>query len=83
MNKLREAVRHILMTKRSNRQIGLTVGLSHTTIAKYRKILSKHHFDWPTVEEMNDYKIEKIFRATRTFERLKRLPDWSYIGNHP
>jgi transposase len=79
ISKIREAVRLLLETNYSNRAISRQVDLSHTTIAKYRKILLDINLSWSEVKVMDDRKLLRFFVVRKEYQTSKRDPDWVYV----
>lgn len=79
MHIMKEAVRLILTTTLSNRQIAKLVGISRTTINKYRKRLFANNVDWDCLEAASDKEIEEMLRSKRSRIITKRIPDWFHI----
>jgi transposase len=79
MNKTRETLRLILTTDMSNRMIGRSVGISHTTVNRYRGILMERGLDWLTIHDLNDFEIESLIKSNLYRVKKKRMPDWAAI----
>ncbi len=79
MNKHREALRLILTTDMTNRAVGRNVGLSHSTISKYRARVRKRRLDWTAVSAMADMEIAGLLKSKRCRVENKFLPDWAAI----
>ncbi len=79
MNMLREAIRQILTSDRSNRQISVAVDLSHTTIANYKKRITERNLEWNAIEQMDDDQLSKVIKMRRQPSSEKRTADWGQI----
>jgi len=79
MNMFIESIRLILCSCFSNRAISIMVGLSHTTVSKYRKILYHLGLSWSDINDMDYEEVENLFRKKRKNESKKRLPDFIYF----
>lgn len=79
MNKARLALRLILTTSMSNRQIATAVGIAYNTVRKYRKLIRSTEFNWPSIEAMDDNDIEQLIKTRRQYIYKKRIPDWEYV----
>jgi transposase len=65
MNKLREILRLVLTTNLSNRKIASIVGLSHTSINKYRNTLREQGLNFVAVNKLDDNEIEAVLKSKR------------------
>lgn len=81
MSAIRDSVRLLLTTGRSDEEIGQMVGVARSTVRRYRGIVEVEGLEWPSVQEMGDNKLEGIFRKTKSIHRAKRMPDLLYTYN--
>lgn len=80
MRSLREALRLVLTSTLSNRRIGHVVGLSHTSIARYRKCVVDNELDWTTLEQLDDAEIKNAIHTSYRCCHGKR--DVDFIAVH-
>ena len=79
MNQLRTALRLILSTSDSNREIGRQVDMAYNTVRKYRQLAGEHQTLPEDLQTLNDDELKLKFKTRGTKTRRKRLPDWAYI----
>lgn len=79
MNKMREALRLILLMTMSDRMIGRTLGLSHNTVGRYRDIVLSRDLDWDAIHKMDDAQIESLLKSKRYRVNSKSMPDYEAI----
>ena len=78
---LRELIRLILCSALSNREIARQLGISHTTVARYRKRLRKSKRQWEEFEKLDDDEILLLLQISKKQLVTKRQPDWEAIHN--
>jgi hypothetical protein len=78
VNKLREAIRLILITDFSNRRIGRDTNTTHKTVENYRKKLKENPLDVGSLLNITDSQLLELF-APKQRKSSKRQPDWGYI----
>lgn len=78
-DKLVTALRLILTTSASNRQIGRDVDLAYNTIRRYRMLLEQHALTLEDVEALDESARQALFNRRGATRGEKRTPDWSHI----
>ncbi|HDS1145116.1 IS21 family transposase [Stenotrophomonas maltophilia] len=78
-DKLVTAVRLILTTSASNRQIGRDVDLAYNTIRRYRMLLMEHALTLEDVEGLSEPARQTLFNRRGAALDEKRIPDWPHI----
>lgn len=79
MNKLRTAIRLILMTSHGNREIGRQLDVAYNTIRRYRQILQEVPLQLEQLPGMTDADLHARFNKRASRHASKRVPDWAYI----
>lgn len=78
---IRKAVRLILTTELSSREIGLQSGFHHSTIQRYRVILNSKGGGLEELNQLNDQELTALFLKSRGKTKKKRCPNWQYVYN--
>ena len=74
-----EAVRLILTTERTNREICLITGLSKNTVLRYRRLSASRRVLWNDVAHLDVGQMHAFFNPTPPRSLSKRMPDLEYI----
>lgn len=77
-----QALKFILTTSMTDREIEAQVGLSKSTINRYRNLLrTKNITDFDGFEEMSDKDIYDLFNKTPQATDRKQQPDWEWVAS--
>ncbi|MEZ5462795.1 IS21 family transposase [Dokdonella sp.] len=79
MNPLRTAIRLILSTSDSNREIGRQVDMAYNSIRRYRQLADKYQIQLDDVQKLNDDELQLKFSRRGATNSNKRLPDWAHV----
>src|SRR2546421_5649584 len=81
MRKIREALRLKHALGLSERLVAMSVGVSRSTVAEYRRRASVVGITWPVPETMDDAELERrLFTpASLKVKPARGLPDWNHI----
>jgi transposase len=80
MRKLREVLRLKHERGLSNRKIGRSLKISHTTVAEYLGRAAQAGVGWPLSEEWDEERLEAaLFPPTAHATVARAVPDWSYV----
>ena len=72
-------MRQLLTSYLSNREVSKSVGTSHTTVNRYRKLLRKVNVTWDVISKMSDHDLEKLLLSKRHMLSRNRIPDWVVV----
>lgn len=78
-SKLVTALRLILKTSLSNREIGRQIGIAYNTVRRYRGIAEAEQLNLDDVEKANEKQLEGKFNKRGGKASGKRMPDWPHI----
>jgi transposase len=78
-NKLVELVRLVLTTEHSNRIIASAVGVSKTTVARYRQLGVERQLSWVSLKDLDDVALLAMFNAPPGGYARLRQPDLEQI----
>lgn len=79
MNQQHDAVRLILTTTMSNRQIGLSTSLSKTTVRRYRTLADIKKLVWNDVRQLDAEQTHMLFNPPPPSLTRKRVPDFEKL----
>ena len=79
MKDLRTAIRLVLSTTLSNRDIGPQVGVVYNTIRRYRQIAQENDYQLDELLVLSDAELAAKFNKGASSSTGKRLPDWAYV----
>ncbi|MCG9066264.1 IS21 family transposase [Laribacter hongkongensis] len=79
MNKLHDIVRLIMTTSLSDRDIAFSLGVSKTTIGRYRALVLEHGYDWPNLQHLSEYQLDALFNKRLRGLYLRRMPDFANV----
>ena len=79
MNEQTEMIRYILTTNHSDRLISRSLGVSKTTVGRYRRIALKKQYRWEDLKELDDEALVALFNRHKQRAPNKRLPDYVHI----
>jgi transposase len=74
-----DAVRLILTSPLSDREIGVSTGLSKTTVRRYRQLAAAKRVHWSDVSELSFDVFHGVFNPLPPTSRSKRLPDMEVL----
>ncbi len=79
MNNLRTAIRLVLGTSLSNREIGHQLGMAYNTIRRYRSIAKQKALLLADLHAMTDDALRMMFRQRGAAGGQKRMPDFAHV----
>jgi transposase len=79
MNKLHDAVRMALATSLSDRAIAAALGMSKTTVRRYRSIAAVKQLSWADLCALTPQALEAQFNAAAGRLTTKRVPDFATL----
>jgi transposase len=80
MRKLREVLRLKHERGLSNRRIGESLRISHSTVAEYLARATQAGVGWPLPEDWDDERLEAaLFPPTAHATVVRPVPDWSHV----
>ena len=81
MRNIREILRLKFEQHRSNREIAISCGISHTAVNEYVKQASEAGLSWPLPEELDDTALEQLCntREEQVFPARRPLPPMEYL----
>ena len=65
MQRLKDICRWILRTDKSDRAIGRSLGVSYSTVGRYRKITAEQGLHWDAVEPLDDLELDRRLNPGR------------------
>lgn len=74
-----DAVRLILTTSLTDRQIGASAGISKTTVGRYRNIAKAKRLSWETVSTLDPEGLHQLFNRPANGGKSKRAPDLALL----
>jgi len=74
-----DAVRLILTTSLTDRQIAASSGVSKTTVGRYRGIAKAKQLSWNTVSSLDPDGLHKLFNRPANGGKSKRVPDFAIL----
>lgn len=77
--KLFDAVRLILTTRLSDRQIAASLSMSKTTVHRYRALAKDRHLRWESVQTQTPAQLARLFNRQSRGPAPKRAPDYAAI----
>lgn len=78
-NKLVTALRLILNTSFSNREIGRQVGIAYNSVRRYRRIIEDEEMALSDIESAGEEALEGRFNKRGAKSSGKRVPDWHHV----
>lgn len=79
MTSLKELLRLVLTTTLSNRQIGLSLGLSHNTVNRYRHLARSQPLSWEKLASSSEDDLDRLFNRVTGRRMEKQHPDWAWV----
>ena len=80
MRKIRDVLRLTFEEGLSRRQVGLSLGLPHTTVADHVRRATAAGLSWPLPEGMDDRTLEELLFPPVAPSTVRRPePDWSHV----
>ncbi len=77
-----QALRLIFKTAMSDRDIGSAVGLSKTTVSRYRRIATRLNLSWETVKDWSLDDCDKAFNKPRRGNKVRPVLDVAMLHEH-
>jgi transposase len=74
-----DAVRMIFTTDFNDRAIGASLGLSKTTVGRYRGLIAAKGLAWEDVRELDPAQVHRLFNRPTHSGPLKQMPDFEFI----
>jgi transposase len=79
MKDLRTAIRLVLSTTLSNREIGQQLNAAYNTIRRYRKAAEANDYQLDELMQLSDAELHSRFNKRPPRSDDKRMPDWAYV----
>ena len=80
MQRLKDICRWILRTDKSDRAIGRSLGISYSTVSRYRKIAAEQRLHWDAVEPLDELELDRRLNPGRhAAKKPFAEPDWSHV----
>ena len=80
MRKVKEILRLKWVLKLSDRQVGASTNVSHSTVREYIKRAQRAGLDWSLAEKMNEAELKrKLFPPKKSHHQKRPQPDWKQI----
>ncbi|WP_369928513.1 IS21 family transposase [Xanthomonas sp. NCPPB 2632] len=76
-----DALRLILTTTLTDREIGASAGVSKTTVGRYRRLAEAKRLSWNTLAELGPDGIDRVVNRPRSGGKAKRIPDLSLLDD--
>lgn len=77
--KIKTALQMILQTTQSDREIGDGLGLSKTTVGRYRKIATAKQKLWSDFEHLQPSAVAKFFNRDPNGNKTRKLPNFAEV----
>lgn len=74
-----DAVRLLLTTHLSDREIGLSAGLSKTTVGRYRNVIRTKRLTWEQVSPLDPAGVHALFNRRGNGGQRRRQPAWELV----
>jgi transposase len=74
-----DALRLILTTSLTDREIGASAGVSKTTVGRYRRLADAKQLSWDKLAELGPDGIDRVVNRPRSGGKAKRIPDLSLL----
>ena len=76
---LKRTLQLLLTTELSNREIALKVGVSKTTVGRYRRLTTAKSVMWPDVSELPPSVLRQRFNRDPNGNKTRRVPDFAML----
>jgi len=80
MRKIKEILRLKWVLRLSDRQVGASLKIGHSTVGEYIKRAQRAGLDWSQVEKMEETELKgKLFPPKEPDHKQRSQPDWQQI----